>query len=130
MTTPTPAHLVQIEAQIKQTEANIAKDNTTVEQAERDVARLSDLLARGSGTQLNVDNARTQLAAARAVLAADEALLENQRVQLSWYTLTAPITGRVGTFTAKANKKARNTQICASSAIGSLCQARMSKLPD
>ena len=69
----------QIEAQIKQTEANIAKDNAAVEQSERDVLRLTDLLGRGSGTQLNVDNAKTQLAAARAVLAADQANLRNGR---------------------------------------------------
>mgnify|MGYP006281845891 CR=1 FL=1 len=112
----------QIEAQIKQTEANIAKDNATVEQAERDVARLTDLLARGSGTQLNVDNARTQLAAARAVLAADEALLENQKVQLSWYTLTAPITGRVGTFTAKAGNIVRAGDNTATGIIATIVQ--------
>lgn len=112
----------QIEAQIKQTEANIAKDTAAVEQAERDVARLTDLFGRGSGTQLNVDNARTQLAAARAVLAADEALLENQKVQLSWYTLTAPITGRVGTFTAKAGNIVRAGDNTATGIIATIVQ--------
>jgi RND family efflux transporter MFP subunit len=112
----------QIEAQIKQTEANIAKDTAAVEQAERDVARLSDLFARGSGTQLNVDNAKTQLAATRATLAADEALLENQKVQLSWYTLSAPITGRVGTFTAKAGNIVRAGDNTATGIIATIVQ--------
>jgi RND family efflux transporter MFP subunit len=112
----------QIEAQIKQTEANIAKDLAAVEQAERDVARLTDLLGRGSGTQLNVDNAKTQLAAARAVLAADQALLDNQNVQLSWYTLTAPITGRVGTFTAKAGNIVRAGDNTATGIIATIVQ--------
>lgn len=112
----------QIEAQIKQTEANIAKDMAAVEQAERDVARLTDLLNRGSGTQLNVDNARTQLAGARAVLAADQALLENQRVQLSWYTLTAPISGRVGTFNAKAGNIVRAGDNSATGIIATIVQ--------
>lgn len=112
----------QIEAQIKQTEANIAKDTAAVEQAERDVARLTDLFGRGSGTQLNVDNAKTQLAAARAVLAADEALLENQKVQLSWYTLAAPITGRVGTFTAKAGNIVRAGDNTATGIIATIVQ--------
>jgi multidrug efflux system membrane fusion protein len=112
----------QIEAQIKQTEANIAKDMAAVEQAERDVARLTDLLNRGSGTQLNVDNARTQLAGARAVLAADQALLENQKVQLSWYTLTAPISGRVGTFNAKAGNIMRAGDNSATGIIATIVQ--------
>ncbi len=112
----------QIEAQIKQTEANIAKDNATVEQSERDVLRLTDLLGRGSGTQLNVDNAKTQLAAARAVLAADQALLDNQNVQLSWYTLNAPITGRVGTFTAKAGNIVRAGDNTATGIIATIVQ--------
>ena len=92
----------QINAQIKQTEANIQKDKTVVEGAQRDFNRVSELLSRGSGTQLAVDNARTTLASARATLAADEALLENQKVQQSWYTIYAPITGRIGAISAKA----------------------------
>jgi len=47
----------QIEAQIKQTEANIAKDNTTVEQAEREVIRLMPGIvakARSSGATTDV----------------------------------------------------------------------------
>ncbi len=92
----------QINAQIKQTEANIQKDKTVVDGAQRDFNRVTELLTRGAGTQLAADNARTALASARATLAADEALLENQKVQLSWYTLNAPLTGRLSTVTAKA----------------------------
>ena len=97
----------QIEAQIKQTEANIAKDQAAVEQAQRDAARTNELFGRGAGTQTKADDAVTQVAATKAVLAADQALLENQKVQLSWYTLSAPITGRVGTFNAKAGNIVR-----------------------
>ena len=34
-----------------------------------------------------------------------------------------------GTFTEKAAKKAKNSSTCACAGSGSLCQARMSKLP-
>jgi multidrug efflux system membrane fusion protein len=98
----------QIEAQIKQTEATIAKDRAQLEGATRDVNRLTDLFSRGSGTQLALDNARTTEAAAKATLASDQALLENQKVQLTWYTLNAPIDGRVGTFAAKAGNIVRS----------------------
>jgi RND family efflux transporter MFP subunit len=98
----------QIEAQIRQTEAMIAKDRSAVEQSTRDVARAQDLLNKGAGPQLNLDNFKTQLAAAKATLDADRALLDNQKVQLSWYMLKAPITGRVGTFNAKAGNIIRS----------------------
>ena len=112
----------QIEAQIKQTEATIAKDQAAVEQAQRDLSRLGDLFTRGSGTQLNVDNARTALASAKAVLESDQALLENQKVQLSWYTLTAPIDGRVGTFSAKAGNIIRSGDNTVTGTIATIVQ--------
>ncbi len=112
----------QIEAQIKQTEATIDKDRAQLEGATRDVVRLTDLLARGSGTQLNLDNARTIESAAKATLAADQALLENQRVQLTWYTLTSPITGRVGTFAAKAGNIVRSGDNTATGILATIVQ--------
>ena len=56
------------------------------------------------------------------MLAADEALLENQKVQLSWYTLAAPITGRVGTFTAKAGNIVRAGDNTATGIIATIVQ--------
>lgn len=38
-------------------------------------------------------------------------------------------TGHIGTLTAKAAKKAKNSSVWAWPLSGSLCQARMSKLP-
>ena len=112
----------QIEAQIKQTEANIAKDLATLEQTQRDAARSSDLFGRGAGTQTKADDTLTQVAAAKAVLAADQALLDNQKVQLSWYTLIAPITGRVGTFNVKAGNIVRSGDNSATGVIATIVQ--------
>jgi len=112
----------QIEAQIKQTESTIAKDQATLEQAQRDAVRSNDLFGRGAGTQTKADDALTQVASAKATLAADQALLENQKVQLSWYTLIAPITGRVGTFTAKAGNIVRAGDNTATGVIATIVQ--------
>jgi RND family efflux transporter MFP subunit len=112
----------QIEAQIRQTEATISKDRAQLEMARRDVSRLKDLFAKGAGTQLASDNARTAETIAAATLAADEALLDNQKVQLTWYTLTAPISGRVGTFSAKAGNIVRAGDNTATGAIGTIVQ--------
>lgn len=92
----------QIQAQVKAAEAALAKDQATLEQTQRDATRAVDLLAKGAGTQLAADTARTNLATTKALLQGDQAQLDNLRVQLGWHTLTAPISGRVGVFSAKA----------------------------
>ncbi len=112
----------QIEAQIKQAEATLAKDRTTLEQAERDVVRFSELVARQTGTQVALDNAKTAAAAARAAIMGDQAQIENLNVQLSWYTIKAPITGRVGTFSQKAGNIIRSGDATATGTLTTIMQ--------
>ena len=107
----------QVEAQLKQSEAILAKDKAQLEQASRDVTRFTSLIASQTGTQINLDNARTTAAGLRASILGDEAAIENLKVQLTWYTISAPISGRVGTFTAKAGNIIRSGD---SSATGTL----------
>jgi RND family efflux transporter MFP subunit len=85
-----------IEAQIKQAEANLARSKAQLEQAQRDVKRGEQLIASDVGSRVTVDNARTAVQTTSAQIRADEAVLENLNVQLSYYTIRAPITGKVG----------------------------------
>ncbi len=112
----------QVEAQIKQAEATLAKDKTVLEQAERDVARYSELVSKQTGTQVNLDNARTAAAAARAAIMGDEAQIENLKVQLSWYTIKAPIPGRVSTFSQKAGNIIRSGDGTATGTLTTIVQ--------
>ena len=92
----------QIEAQIKQAEAALAKDQAALEQAQRDVTRYSDLVSKQAGTQLNLDNAKTAVMSSKAAIMGDQAAIDNLMVQLTYYTISAPISGRVGTISLKA----------------------------
>ncbi len=112
----------QIEAQIRQTEATIAKDQTVIEQTSRDLFRASDLFSKNSGPQLNVDNAKTAVAAAKATLAADQASLDNLKIQLSWYTLNAPISGRVSAFSSKAGNIIRTADNTSTGILATIVQ--------
>jgi len=112
----------QVEAQIKQAEAQLAKDRTVLEQAERDVARYAELVSKQTGTQVNLDNARTAAAAARAAIMGDQAQIENLNVQLSWYTIKAPITGRVSTFSLKAGNIVRSGDSTATGTLTTIVQ--------
>ena len=97
-----------VEAQLKQAQAQLDKDKAINEQAQRDVARYAELIKKQSTTQLNYVNARTALASSKAAMAGDEAAIENLKVQLSYYTLTAPISGRVGAVSLKVGNIARS----------------------
>jgi len=86
----------QIDAQIRQAEAIVAKDQSQIVQTKRDFARNDTLAKMNAGSILNLQNAQTADALAEASLLADQAALDNLRVQRSYYTITSPVAGRVG----------------------------------
>jgi len=97
----------QIRAQIRQAKAALAKDMAENEQAQRDVRRFEELLARRAGNRINVENARLKVATTAAAIEADKAQIDNLEVQLTYYTIKAPISGRIGIFNAKPGNTIR-----------------------
>jgi RND family efflux transporter MFP subunit len=92
----------QAQAQLAIAQAQLAKDEAQLAQAQRDVTRYTDLAARGATPVLNLDNAKTSSASYRAAVIGDAASIRNMQVALGWYTITAPISGRVGVVNIKA----------------------------
>jgi multidrug efflux system membrane fusion protein len=97
-----------IEAQIAQAEGTLARDQAQLDGAERDLRRNTDLLTKGAGPQLNVENSKTQADAFRAAIKADLAALENLKVQLSYCTIRAPISGRISQAAVKVGNFVRS----------------------
>jgi membrane fusion protein, multidrug efflux system len=97
-----------IEAQIGQAEGNLARDHAQLEGAERDLRRYTELVAKAATPQLNLDNAKTQADTFRAAIKADVAALENLKVQLSYCSIRAPITGRISQAAVKVGNFARS----------------------
>lgn len=97
----------QVNAQLAGAEAQLAKDEAQLEQAERDVARYTDLVSRNATPILNLDNARTAVLTNKAAILADKAAIDNLKVQIDWYTIKAPISGRVGVVGIKAGNVAK-----------------------
>ena len=97
-----------IEAQIMQAEGNIARDRAQLEGAERDVRRYTDLAAKGATPVINLENAKTQVATFAAQMKANQALLENLKIQLSYCTIRAPISGRISAATVKVGNIVRS----------------------
>ena len=100
-----------IEAQIMQAEGNIARDKAQIEGAERDIRRYTELVAKNATPVTNLDNAKTQAAVYAATLKADEAILKNLQVQLSYATIRAPISGRISAASVKVGNFVRSADL-------------------
>jgi membrane fusion protein, multidrug efflux system len=84
------------EAALQQAQATLAKDTAQAANARSQAARYQDLLQRGIATSEQVDTMKTQAAALEATVAADRANVENAQVQLTYATITSPMSGRTG----------------------------------
>jgi RND family efflux transporter MFP subunit len=85
----------QIEAEIKRVEAIIAGALAQLQQAERDVQRYNELVAKNATTVVTLNNAQTQVNISRATAESNKATLENLKVQLDFTKIRAPISGRI-----------------------------------
>jgi multidrug efflux system membrane fusion protein len=100
-----------LEAQILQAEGNIARDKAQLEGAERDMRRYTELVAKNATPVTNLDNAKTQAAVFTAAQMADEAILKNLQVQLSYATIKAPISGRISAASVKVGNFVRSADL-------------------
>ena len=96
-----------IEAEIKRVEAVIAGAEAQFEQATRDVARYTDLVAKNATTQVTLNNAQTQVNVSRALADSNKATLESLKVQLGYCTIRAPISGRISMASVKVGNIVR-----------------------
>jgi RND family efflux transporter MFP subunit len=90
-----------IETDIKRIEAAIAGAEAQFEQASRDVQRYTDLVAKNATTVVTLNNAQTQANISRASADSNKATLEGLKVQLTYCTIRAPISGRISMASVK-----------------------------
>jgi membrane fusion protein, multidrug efflux system len=83
-------------AQLKQAQANKAKDEAQLANTRLDLERSMRLEAKGVATKQTLDTQRSQVAALEATLEADQAAIEMAQLQLEFSTITAPLDGRAG----------------------------------
>jgi RND family efflux transporter MFP subunit len=100
-----------IDAQIRQAEGVLARDQAQLQGAERDVRRYTELVEKGATPTINLDNATTQAETFRAAIKADQAALDNLKVQLSYCVIRAPISGRISSASVKAGNFVRQADL-------------------
>ncbi len=88
------------EAQLKQAEANLAKDKAQLENAREEARRYEELVKKGYVAREQYEQYRTNAAALDATVNADQAMVENAHLQLKYCYIYSPITGRTGNLIA------------------------------
>jgi RND family efflux transporter MFP subunit len=83
-------------ANVEKAQAQVMRDRATLADLERQYQRSMDLLAQKFIAQGAVDTLRSQVEQARAVLNADLAATQAVKVDASYTSIRAPMTGRVG----------------------------------
>jgi membrane fusion protein (multidrug efflux system) len=86
----------QYKASVDETKASIVKAKAALALADIEVTRASELVARQTGTQQRLDQAKATQTDARGEVARLEASLEKAELQLSYTEIRAPIAGRIG----------------------------------
>jgi membrane fusion protein, multidrug efflux system len=84
------------EAQLKQAQAALARDHAQLERARAQEQRYKDLLKKNFISQDAYAQFRTNVDTAEATVRADQAGIENARLQLEYSTIRSPIDGRTG----------------------------------
>jgi multidrug efflux system membrane fusion protein len=97
----------QIEADMKRVQAVIDGAQSTLEQAQRDVERYTDLAARNATPIGTLNNAQTAVNVSRATAETNRAQLENLKVQLGFCGIRAPISGRISMANVKVGNFVR-----------------------
>jgi len=85
-----------LELALRESQANLERDEARAENAVLMNRRYEDLAKRGIATREQVDTSRADMSALAATVSADKAALENATVQLDYATIKAPISGRTG----------------------------------
>lgn len=84
------------EAALRQAEAALARDSAQAKNSELEARRYAALAEKGFVSKQEYDRVQANADALNAVVRADEAAVENARLQLEYTTITSPIDGRTG----------------------------------
>lgn len=91
-----------MQASVDQARSALQRDQAQLAQAKEQEARLRPLMQKEYITRADYDVAATQVKSLEATVAANSAVLEQAKLQLSYSQITAPIAGRTGSLAVDA----------------------------
>ena len=81
---------------LEQMEGQLARDQATLNDAQVDFGRYDELHKEGVIAQQQVDTQKATVGQLQGAIRADQAMIDNQKLQLVYCKITAPLSGRVG----------------------------------
>ena len=84
------------EAELRQAQANLARDIAQMKEAESDVNRYRELFKKGIVSEREYEQSRTNLETLRSTVKASQAAVENAKLRLEYSYIRSPISGRLG----------------------------------
>ena len=86
----------QFKVALAQAQGQLAKDQATLANARRDLARYQQLVKTNLVSRQELDTQQSLVVESAGTVKADEAAVASAQLQLDWTRITAPIDGRVG----------------------------------
>ncbi|MGC8796974.1 MAG: efflux RND transporter periplasmic adaptor subunit [Thermodesulfovibrio sp.] len=101
------------EEAVRQAEANLLRDKAQLEFARADLERYDELVKEELVSRQQYEKIRTTYESLKATVKADQAILENARLQLNYCYIYSPIDGKIGSLLVHPGNmiKANDTQI-------------------
>jgi membrane fusion protein, multidrug efflux system len=84
------------EVQLAQAQAQLTRDQATLNNSKADLARYQYLSDKGIVPKQQLDTQASVVAQNEAVIKVDDAQIDNAKLQLTYCKITAPISGRIG----------------------------------
>jgi multidrug efflux system membrane fusion protein len=98
-------------AQLTAAQGALDKDQAQLDGAQRDVRRYTDLVAKGATPVINLEAAQTQVGTFTGAMKADQALIDNLKVQIDYCNIRAPISGHVSMAALKVGNFVRQADL-------------------
>ncbi|MEO8482926.1 MAG: efflux RND transporter periplasmic adaptor subunit [Acidobacteriota bacterium] len=93
---------------VKQAEVTLARDTSQSKNADAQLARSVEMLAKGLVAPATHEATLAQANALKGQLAADQVAIDNAKLQLQYTKITAPVSGRTGALLVYAGALVRN----------------------
>lgn len=96
------------QAALDQAQANLARDQAQLQNARDQFDRNSALFNQGIISKDQYETFRTNVAALEGTVRADQAMVENAKIQLGYCTIRSPISGRTGSLSIQVGNLVKN----------------------
>jgi multidrug efflux system membrane fusion protein len=93
---------LQYQAQLKQAQAALARDQAQLDNAQSDLKRFSDLAKKGFATTQQQEQASAQAKVLTAAIMADQAAIDIAQLDLGYTEIRSPIDGKTGRILVEA----------------------------